>query len=150
MQKRVPFLNAKCGNPAIDSFAHGVTLAPKAPEIPSRGDRQSRAACLEKLEPAEITQNSAKRDIVANALQNLAQNQIRQPQPLTVNFTVQPIGLGIQHAAQVVDPYGRINDHHVPAYLATCPSREASRSPCHWILPRNRRIFACACVCTSS
>ena len=58
MQKRVPLLNAKRGNPAIDGFAHGVALLPKAPEIPRRDDRQSRAACLENLEPAELAQNA--------------------------------------------------------------------------------------------
>src|SRR6266851_1812750 len=38
----------------------------------------------------------------------------------------------------------------VPLSSAPRPSREASRSPCHRTLPRNRRIFACARVCTSS
>ncbi len=71
VQKRMPLLNAKRGNPAIDCFAHRVAPLPKAPEIPRRGDRQVRAARLENLEPAKFAQYSAKRDVIANPLQNL-------------------------------------------------------------------------------
>ena len=78
--------------------------------------------------------------IVADPLEDFAQNDVGQSEALAIEFRVQPIRLGIASALQVVDPDGCIDDHH--AYFASRSRRDLFRSPSHAIRPRSRRIPA--------
>jgi hypothetical protein len=45
-------------------------------------------------------------------LQHLAQNEIGQGEPLSLQVPIQPQGLEILNAPQIIDPHGRVDNHH--------------------------------------
>lgn len=79
-------------------------------------------------------------DLIANALQHFAQDQISEPETLAIELGMHPLCLRILHAFEVIDPDSRVDDHHA-GYFPTRPSRDASRSPSQITLPRKRRTL---------
>lgn len=63
--------------------------------------------------------------LIPNTLQHLAQDEIREAQPLPLQLAVQPPRFWILGAAQVVEPHGRVNDDH--GYTMTESARDVTR-----------------------
>ena len=135
---------AKCRNETIDGRSHGLALLPQDTEIPRGCHRKLRATCCEYLKSKKLATHTIERPIITNALQNLAQNDVRQSKAPSIDFSIQPPRFGILHTAEIVNPNCCINYDHVG--YSERPSRDTVRSPSHRIFPRNRRIRACACV----
>jgi len=72
VQQRMPLLDAKRGNPAINGLAHGVATLSQFAIIPRCDNRQLLASGRENLEAAKFSLNPAEGCIIANALQDLA------------------------------------------------------------------------------
>jgi hypothetical protein len=76
MQQTVAFPQAESSYEAIDSFAHGVTLAPELSKILRRRNSKISSAGLKDFEPFEMTTHARKRSLIANALKYLAKYQV--------------------------------------------------------------------------
>ena len=103
---------AVCGNQTVDRFSDGVTLPAKIPEVSCGCDGEFLAATFKELEPAKFAQDAIGSVLICQTLENLAKNQVRQSEALPAKLTIKVIGLGVLQTAQVVDPYGRIDDYH--------------------------------------
>ena len=55
---------------------------------------------------------SLEREIIADALQHFAEDDIGEPKTLAVEFCVQPVRLGILRALEVINPDRGVHDDH--------------------------------------
>jgi hypothetical protein len=140
MEQRVPLSYAECCDQAIDCLSHSTSAASERPIVPRRLPREVGTACLEQFQFEETSLDIIRCGFIANALQHFAENDVRQPQALTIEFRIKPIRFRIPDTLEIVNPDGGVDDHHVD-YFVTRPSREASRSPSQATLPRNRRML---------
>src|SRR4030095_6448394 len=112
MQQRMLLPYEERVDQTIDRPAHGVAASPERSVVPRCLTRQVDAAHVEHFEPEQLTLDLFRCDLVTNALEHLAENQISEPEALTLQLSVNPIGLGIRDAAEVIDPNGGVDDHH--------------------------------------
>ena len=101
-------------NQAIDGLAHSVTASPKRAVVARRVARQGHAAHFEHLALRQRSFNLFRRHIVADNLKPFAENDIREPDALAIEFNVQPIRFGVPGPLEIVDPDGGIDDNHPP------------------------------------
>ena len=139
MKQRVLLTQAECRNEAVDGLPHRVTAAPKRPIVSRRLACQRHAPCLEHLQLHELPFNLLRHHVVADALQHFAEDDVRQPEALAIEFGVQPVRLRILRALEVIDPDRGVYDHHA-AYFATRSRRDELRSPSQPTWPRKRRM----------
>ncbi len=140
VQQRVLLAYAERGDQTINRLADRVAPGSQRPIIPCGFPRQVDATCFEHFQLEQLALNILRSELIANTLQNFAENQIDEPQTLAIEFRMEPIGFGIREALQVIDPDRGVDDHHA-SYFATRPRRDASRSPSHLTLPRRRRML---------
>lgn len=112
MQKRVPLTDTKRGDETIDSLAHSSSAPPETLEAHRSLYSQALAAGLENREPSKIAQYLPESLFIADALENLAENQVRQSETLVTDLTIEIIGLTVSQASKVINPYGCIHDYH--------------------------------------
>ena len=112
MQECVPFTQTERRNQAVDGLSHRVTAVPKSAIVAGRLSRQRNAARLEHLELCQLLLNLIGGQLVADTLQHLAEDEIDQSKSLALEFGVQPVGLGILRALEVVDPHRAVDDNH--------------------------------------
>lgn len=105
--------NAKRSDQAIDRVPNGVAPAPQPPVVPSGVSGQIDTTCLEHVELAQLTLHLIRCGIVAHALQDFAKDEIDQPEALTIELRIQPVRFWMVVAVKVIDPDGRVDDHHV-------------------------------------
>jgi hypothetical protein len=140
MEQRVLLPDTKCGDETIDRLPHGVATAPERAIVPRRLPRQVDTPCFEYRQLEQLAFHIFRGELIADALQQFAKNDVGQPETLAIEFRMNPIRLGIPDALQVIDPDGRIDDHHT-RYFASRPVRDASRSPSQLTVPRKRRML---------
>ncbi len=63
------------------------------------------AAGFENLQPKQLALDVSRGDLIPNALQHFAQNQIGQPKTLAIELQMEPIRLRIRNALKIVDPH---------------------------------------------
>jgi|SRR3984885_486523 hypothetical protein len=115
VQKLVLGLQTESGNQAIDGLADRIAARSQVSIILGGSDGQATASSLENVELQEVGLGSRKHALVPNALEYLAEDEIRQSEPLPLQFAVEPMRFRILGAAQIVDPHGSIDDDHCPA-----------------------------------
>jgi len=106
-----------------------MTSTSKRSIIPCRLAGQLNAARVEHLQLEQLTFDVFRDDVITNPLEHLAENQISEPEALTLQLSVNPIGLGIRDAAEVVDPNGSVDDHDVATRLFFFGARSRDRLP---------------------
>src|SRR6476620_5775244 len=113
VKERVLSPQAERRNQTIDGLANGVTMASKRPIVARRLARQHYATHIEDLTLRQRGLDLFRDHVVTNPLQHLAKDDVCQSETLTIEFSIQPVGLGIGRALQVVDPDGGVDNHHV-------------------------------------
>src|ERR1039458_703284 len=136
VQQFVPGLQTESGNQAIDGLANGVTALPQVAVVRRSGDGQAATAGLKNLELQELGPDTRERVLVSNTLQYLAEDEICQPEPLPLQFAIHPACFRVFDAAQIIDPHGRVNNHHIPSYSRARAWRDWLRSPSQSTFPR--------------
>jgi hypothetical protein len=99
MQQLVSSLQTKSSDETINGLAHCVTTLPQVAIVLGRGDGQVRSAGLEYMKLQQFVPYLRKKSAVWNTLQNLAEDEIGQPQSLRSQFPFQPMCLWILGAA---------------------------------------------------
>jgi len=105
-------LKAECGNQAVDRLADRVSPLAQVPEVFRCGDGEFLAPRFKKMELAKFAQDARGSALPSHTLKNLAKNQIGQPKSLAPKLTIEVLGRAIFYSAQIVDPYGCIDDDH--------------------------------------
>ena len=95
MNQRVLLADTKRRNQTIDRLANGVTAASKRPIVARGLTRQVGATHVEHLELQQLTLDGLRGNIVPNALQHFAEDQVSEAETLPVQLLVNPLGLGI-------------------------------------------------------
>jgi hypothetical protein len=90
-----------------------MTAAPQIAIVARRLTCQLHATRFEDFALRQCFFHLPRGDIVAYSLQYLAENDVRQREPLTAQLIVEPIRLGVFCALKIIDPDGGINDNHV-------------------------------------
>ena len=139
VEKLVLSFQTERSNQTIDSLADRVTAPAQVPVVLGCRNSQGGTAGLKDLELQEVGLDSGAHVLVRNTLQYLAKNEVCQPEPLPLQFAVQPKSFWIFRAPQIVDPYRRVDDDH-RAYTGTRAWRDWLRSPSQPTFPRSRRI----------
>jgi len=109
-------LETESSDQAIDGLANRVAMVPQVPIVPAGCDGQAGSAGMEDLEFQELGLDPRETVLVPNSLQNLAKNEIGHPQPLPLQFPIEPPRFRVLGAAQVIDPDGRVDDDHGSAF----------------------------------
>ena len=112
VQQCVLFTQAERGDQAVYRLPYGVTATPKSTIVAGRLSCQREAARFEHLEFRQLFLNLFGREVVANALQYLAQDDVGESKALAVEFGIQPIRLRILGTLEVVDPNGAVDNNH--------------------------------------
>src|SRR5882672_4788510 len=145
MQQRVLLPDAERCDQTIDRLPHGVATSAERSVVPRRLTSQVDAAHVEHLELEQLTLDLFRCDVITNTLEHFAENHISEPEALTLQFSVNPIGLGIRDAAEVIDPNGGLDDHHV-ATLLSVPRAKSRDRPAR---PRSLAADECSSDCES-
>jgi len=109
----MPVKEAKGCNQTVNRLPDSPPSLAQVPEMDGGRDGQVLATRVKDLELAKFTQDSFERALISNALKNLTENQIRQPEALSPKLTIKIFGLGIPQATEIVDEHCGINDHHL-------------------------------------
>lgn len=112
MQQRVLLREAEGSDQTTDGLPHGVAARPQRPIIPHCVPRQVDAACFEKFQLEQSALDLSRCELISDTLQHFAENHIYQPEALTIEFCMNPICLRISYALKVINPDGRVDDHH--------------------------------------
>ena len=111
------------GDKTVDGLSYGVTAASKISIIARCLTGEGAAARVEQLKLRQRLLDFSYQRVVANALQHLAQDNVGQSQALAVDFSIQPLSLGITNALKVIDPDRRVDDDHGSLRQATNAGR---------------------------
>jgi hypothetical protein len=120
----VAFADAERRDQAIDRFSHRSTLSPQRSVVLRCRTSQSGSSKLEQLQLSKLAFDCRSRRLVPHALQHLAQNHVCNRERLSTQLGIDPIRFRISHAAEVVDPNGRVDNDHVA--LLRAPTRAGS------------------------
>ena len=112
----MPLTQAEGGDQAIYRLPHRMAPPAKRPKIAGCGDGECRSARVEHLGLEEFLLRLPELNIVSDALQDLTEDQICQTETLAAGLFVQPIGLRVLQAAEVLDPDRRVDDDHVALF----------------------------------
>lgn len=112
MQQSVLFADAERRDQAIDRLSHRVSAAAQDAIVPGRVSSNLGAARAEHFQGEQLSLDILRDSLVAYALQDLTQNQIREGETFAVERCMEPVGFRIRHAPEVVDPDGGIDDDH--------------------------------------
>jgi hypothetical protein len=145
VQQGVLLANAKRGDETIDRFSNRVPSSAQCAIVASRISGQVHATCVEHLQLQQLALYVLCCGLITNALQDFAENHIRECKALSVDFHMKPIRCRMPDPLEVIDPDSRVDDDHA-GYFANRPRREVSRLPSQVTLPRSRRMLLCARV----
>jgi len=112
MQKGMALSNAERRNEAVDRLTNGATSPSQRSVIACGLAGQIDAAGFEYFESQQEFLDLFGRGVVAETLQHFTEDDVGQRETLPIQFVIQPVGLGIPCAAQVVDPDRCIDDDH--------------------------------------
>ena len=99
-------------DPRVDGRAHDSTPPAQRPIVERGGQGQVHAARGEHFEPQKPRPDLSKSAFVPKPLQDLAQDDVEESQPLTIDFSIQPLRLGRPGTIEVVDPDRAVDDDH--------------------------------------
>jgi len=103
---------AEGGDETINRPAHSQSPSAKPTVISGGGDRKLRAPSRENLKLQELAADLRKPPLTPNTLQDFAEDQIREAQPLASHLHLQPSNLGCTGSLQVIHPDCGIDDDH--------------------------------------
>lgn len=89
-----------------------MTTTPKGAIVTCRVTRKRDAAGFEDDQLREFAFDRLRRDVITDALQHLAEDNVREPETLALKCSVEPVCLRIPHALEVVDQNGCVDDDH--------------------------------------
>jgi hypothetical protein len=96
----------------VDRLSHCPATTSQQAVVAGSGSRQFDSSCAEDLETSQLSERARRLGFILNALQNLAENQVREAQSLARQFVIEPINFGIALPIQEVNPDRRVNDRH--------------------------------------
>lgn len=112
MQKGMALSDAERGNEAIDRLPNGAASSSHRAVIAGGFARQIDASGCEHFESQQKILDLSGDGVVAETLQQFAEDDVRQSETLPIQFLIQPVGLRIPHALQIVDPDGCVDNDH--------------------------------------
>jgi hypothetical protein len=117
MQQLMPSLQTKSSDQAIDCLADRITAPAQLSVVLCGDQRQVAPASVKDLKSQKLALRPRKLNRVLNSLQYFTKNQVGQPHPMLRQVLVQPICFRVACTAKVVNPDGRVDDHHGTAYV---------------------------------
>ena len=90
-----------------------MTTTPKSARVTRRVTRKRNATGFEDDQLRELAFDRLRRDVITDALQHLAEDDVREPETLALKCSVEPVCLRSPHALEVVDQNGRVDDDDV-------------------------------------
>jgi hypothetical protein len=139
VQQRVLLANTERRDQTVNRLPDSMAAAPQRP-IVSRCLRCQVHTAFEHFQLEELALDILRSELTTNALEDFAEDHIRESKTLLIELRMEPLGLGIRSALEVIDPNRGVDDYHA-SYCADRPRREASRSPSQATLPRKRRML---------
>ena len=113
VEQRVMFAQTEGGDQAVDVLSHRMTTTPKGAIVTRRVAGKRNAAGFEDDQLRELAFDGFRRSVITDALQHLAEDDVRQPEALALKCSVEPVRFRIPHALEVVDQNRRVDDDHV-------------------------------------
>lgn len=98
MQQRMAALNTECRKKTVNRTADRYASVAQPSEILCRCDRKLRGPGLENWEAQQVFPKSLKLPILADTLKDLAERQAREPDLLSTNRRIEPIGFRVHLA----------------------------------------------------
>ena len=98
----------------VDGLAHRAPAAPQSSIVACRLSGQRDTSRLEDLQLGELAFNISRGQVVADTLQQLAEDDVCQSKALVLEFSVQPVRLRVPNTLEVVYPDGGVDDDHAP------------------------------------
>ena len=80
--------------------------------VPRRIAGKRNASGFEDDQLGKLAFDRLRRYVITDALQHLAEDDVREPETLALECSVEPVCLRIPHALEVVDQNGRVDDNH--------------------------------------
>src|SRR5271154_3152680 len=139
VQKLISCKQTECRDPTVHSFPNGVAALAQGAVVRGGRDRVFSASRRKYVEPEKLISYPSKFARVTNTLEHFAENHVGKTDPLERHLAVKPLRFRVGIATEIVNPNGRVHDHHSDHSLLR-PSRDSSRFPSHFPLPRNRRM----------
>jgi hypothetical protein len=121
VQQFVVGQQTKSGKQTIDSLPDGVAVLAQVPVVLGGGNSQVATASLKNLELQEFCLDAHESVLVPNTLQNLAKDEIGQPQPLPLQFAIEPTCFRVFRAPEIIDPHSGVDDDHGQATPEAAP-----------------------------
>ena len=103
----------ECGYPTIYCLPDGEALCSQHAKVLCCCNCHIRTAGWKNLEFKHLIPGQIKQVIIPNSLQDFAQDQVGDTQPLVFQLTLQPLAVGRLVTAQVIDLHGRIDNDHL-------------------------------------
>src|SRR5208282_208190 len=139
VQKLIPRQQAERSNPTIHSFPNGVATLAQGAIVRGGRDRVFSASRRKYLKREQLISYPSKLARSPNTLKHFAKDHVGKTDSLERHFAVEPLRFCIRNAPEIVNPNGRVHDHH-SNHPVLRPRRDSSRFPSHFTLPRNRRM----------
>jgi hypothetical protein len=114
VQQRVRLTDAKRRDPAVDGLANGAPVLSEHAVVARRVACQCHTSRVKHHQLRERALDASGRHVIADTLQNLAENDVGQAEALPVEFGVEPIGLAIANVPEIVHPDRGVDDDHGP------------------------------------
>ena len=144
VQQRIPLSQAEGRNEAVDRLPNGQSFRAEKTIVVCSIQRYLLPAAGKNGQARQFESNLPELPLIAESLQDLAENQVGKAQFLGSDILFQPLRPRIRPASQVINPNGGVNDRNTGS--TNLDKRDCSRSPSHWPIPRSFRI-ASPCRC---
>jgi hypothetical protein len=103
MQQRVLLSQAECRDQVNNGFPNRMAPAPQRPIVARGVARQRHSARFEDLQPRQCSLDLFRHEVVTDALQHFAEDDIRQAEALAVEFGVEPVSLRISDGSEIIE-----------------------------------------------
>jgi hypothetical protein len=97
---------------AVDGLPNRMAAGSKETIVLCGGDGQRLTSTGKHLELEQVAPDAREGGFSTDSLENLAQNEIGQPQALLVQLSVEPISVWIHGSCEVADPDSGIHNGH--------------------------------------
>ena len=115
MEQRMAGIKTEGCYQTINGFPHGVASLPESTVILCGRHRQVCAVSIEYLKIRKVTPNLVERSISPDSLEDFTKIEISETDALSTDFLIEPSGVNVCCACEVVNPYSCIhNDHKAP------------------------------------
>ena len=85
------FAQTEGGDEAVDGFSHRVTMTPKGAVVTRRVAGERNAASFEDDQFGELAFDGFRHNVITDALQHFAENDVRQSETLVLKCGIQPV-----------------------------------------------------------